>query len=209
MGGETRSGHDLRRARTRAQLVSAARELIAETGVSGLRMAAIADRAGVALGSFYNHFGSRDELVAAVVETNLDTLAATAVEVRPGEDAAHVVSVATRRFVRLAYDDPEVARLAVNLNRDDARIVRVSAPYAREALRRGMDSGRFDIPDIEVSFAFIAGGALTLMHTILAGDRPLPGPDADVAFAQAALCSLGVRRRDARRISALPLPAVG
>ncbi len=200
------NGHELRRQRTRAQLIEAARGLIAEHGLPGLKIADIAKRGGVALGSFYNHFASRDELVEAVVEAHLVALATSALAIGDEADPAVVVSVATRRFVRLAYDDPDLARLAVNLNHDNARALRVAAPFAMEALGRGIASGRFEVVDEQVSFALIGGGTLALMHAILSGDTGAQD-HADEAFAEAALRSLGVDGEEARAVSRRPLPA--
>ncbi len=47
---------------TRERLLAAARELIEEGGYGSASVAAIADRAGVAAGTVYRHFPSKDEL---------------------------------------------------------------------------------------------------------------------------------------------------
>jgi AcrR family transcriptional regulator len=47
---------------TRARLLSAARGLIEEGGYAEATVAAIADRAGVASGTLYRHFASKEEL---------------------------------------------------------------------------------------------------------------------------------------------------
>jgi AcrR family transcriptional regulator len=50
----------------RARLIEAARELIAERGPEGLSVSEVARRAGVNRSTAHAHFGTRDELVAAV-----------------------------------------------------------------------------------------------------------------------------------------------
>ncbi|MFB7212676.1 TetR/AcrR family transcriptional regulator [Streptomyces sp. NPDC056255] len=50
----------------RERLLDAARELLAEGGYSAAGVSALARRAGVATGSVYNHFASKQELLAAV-----------------------------------------------------------------------------------------------------------------------------------------------
>jgi AcrR family transcriptional regulator len=57
---------EARRAAARARIVRAARELIAEGGYVAAQIAAVADRAGVAVGSVYRHFPSKSELFAEV-----------------------------------------------------------------------------------------------------------------------------------------------
>src|SRR5690606_2458314 len=94
------------RARTRRQLLDAGRALIAAKGVAGLRIQEITEQADVALGSFYNYFSSREQLLEAVVSESLSDLAATIItNVPEGADPAEVVALANLRFIRLAYDE--------------------------------------------------------------------------------------------------------
>jgi AcrR family transcriptional regulator len=57
---------EARRAETRRQITTAARELIAEGGYVAAPVAAVADRAGVAVGTVYRHFPSKSDLFAEV-----------------------------------------------------------------------------------------------------------------------------------------------
>ncbi|MFD0628899.1 helix-turn-helix domain-containing protein [Streptomyces sanglieri] len=50
----------------RERLLDAARQLLAEGGYPAAGISALARRAGVATGSVYNHFASKQELLAAV-----------------------------------------------------------------------------------------------------------------------------------------------
>lgn len=50
----------------RERLLDAARELLAEGGYPAASISALARRAGIATGSVYNHFSSKQELLAAV-----------------------------------------------------------------------------------------------------------------------------------------------
>lgn len=50
----------------RERLLDAARQLLAEGGYPATSISALARRAGVATGSVYNHFASKQELLAAV-----------------------------------------------------------------------------------------------------------------------------------------------
>jgi AcrR family transcriptional regulator len=50
------------------RIVEAATALAAESGGAGFTLQQVVDRAGVALQTFYRHFGSKDELMLAVVE---------------------------------------------------------------------------------------------------------------------------------------------
>jgi AcrR family transcriptional regulator len=54
-------------ARNRQRLLDAARELIAESGVDGLTMDALAERAGVGKGTIFRRFGSRTGLMMTLL----------------------------------------------------------------------------------------------------------------------------------------------
>jgi AcrR family transcriptional regulator len=192
---------DRRRERTRARLTEATRALITEKGVSGLRINEITERADVALGSFYNHFESKEEIVDAVVTDSLRELA-EALATGAVEDPAELVSVAIRRFVGLAYDDPAFARLVVHLNHADALFAAAVHPAARRAVDLGVDSKRFDVNDIEVAVTSILGGSLALMRSIVDGHL---GKGAEDAFAEISLRALGVPAGDAAEIVRRPI----
>jgi AcrR family transcriptional regulator len=200
----TTSRRDRRKELTRARMLEAARTLITEKGVAGLRIGELTEHADVALGSFYNYFSSKEELVEAVVSESLATLAETIVMQAPeGEDPAVPASVAIRRFVRLAYDDPDFARLVVNLSHADTLFVTAVHPYARVALERGIDSGRFLIRDLEVALVTLVGGAIGLIRSILDGHHE---DGAEITYADIVLRALGIPEDEALEISHRPLP---
>ena len=60
----------------RSQLVAAATEVFGEKGVSGATVADIVRAAGVAQGTFYLHFESKDDVIVAVVADVADRLLA-------------------------------------------------------------------------------------------------------------------------------------
>jgi AcrR family transcriptional regulator len=196
-----------RRARTRQKLTEAASVLIAEKGVAGLRIQEITERADVALGSFYNHFKTKEELVEAVVTDTIEVRAQGIVaRMAALEDPADAVSFACRRVVRIAYEDPELAWLFVNLDRADALFETIVHRYALSALHDGLATGRFVIADPDVALTSLVGGAIAVMRAILDGRF---GPEADVVFAGATLRSIGVGIGEAAEIARRELPPVG
>lgn len=198
------TGHDRRRLRTRAKLIAAGRALIAEQGVDGLQVAEITQRAGVGAGSFYNHFESKDEFVDAVVAELLAELTESMVIGPPDvDDPAEIVCDAMRRFVRLAYDDPEFARLVVRVNHGDALMSEAVYPDAGKAVERGVAEGRFEVADIRILLISTLGGALALMRAILEGRV---GDGAEIQFAEHALRGLGIPPEECRRLVERPLP---
>jgi AcrR family transcriptional regulator len=186
------------RLRTRRQLLDAGRMLIATKGVAGLRIQEITEQADIALGSFYNYFASKEELLEAVITESLSDLASAVItNVEDDTDPAEVVALANLRVIRLAYDEPDFARLIVNIGHSEALFGGAVHPHARIAVERGIDSGRFVVADIEVLLTAVIGGAFALMREILDGRH---GADAHEAFARHVLASLGVPPNEAEAV---------
>ncbi|MEA2346356.1 MAG: hypothetical protein QOG62_143 [Thermoleophilaceae bacterium] len=195
-----------RRARTRSRLTSAAWDLIAEKGVGGLRIAEITERADVGLGSFYNHFDSKEEIVEAVVTETISVLAETiVVNTADLDDPAEGVSVASRMFIRLAETDPQLARLLVNLDRADVLFETAVHPFANAALQLGIQAGRFEVRDVDIELTSIVGSTLAIVSGILDGRLPA---DSDAVQAETLLRGLGMDPAEAHDISRRPLPAI-
>jgi AcrR family transcriptional regulator len=193
-----------RRERTRRRLTEAASALISEKGVAGLRIQEITERADVALGSFYNHFRTKEELVEAVVTDTIGVRARGIVaRMNALGDPAEEVSYACRRVVRIAYEDPELAWLFVNLDRADVLFESIVLPAALGTLDDGLAAGRFQVDDTHIMLTLMVGGALAVMRAILEGRYDA---DADAVFAEATLRSLGIDRDEAHRIASAPLP---
>lgn len=72
--------------RNRGRVLDAARVLVARDGAD-VRMDAIAAQAGVAVGTLYRHFATKEALVAAVVEDSLEALVAQADQARADVEA--------------------------------------------------------------------------------------------------------------------------
>ena len=186
------------RLRTRRLLLDAGRTLIASKGVAGLRIQEITEHADIALGSFYNYFGSKEELLEAVITESLSDLASAVItDVDEDTDPAEVVALANLRVIRLAYDEPDFARLIVNIGHSEALFGDAVHPHARIAVERGIKSERFVVADIEVLLTAVIGGAFALIREILDG---LHGTHAHEAFARHVLSSLGVPPVEAEAI---------
>jgi len=182
-----------RRARTREVLVAAARALIAEKGVEGLRVDQITQRADVAQGSFYNHFESKEQVVEAVVEEAIEGLleAITASSTNlPDPEEASIAPL--RLIIRLTTED-----------RADATFLRAVFPYAVRELERGVAEGCFQIDDVGLAVTGVIGGMLAIMRRILDGEYPA---DSDSGYALWVLRSFGIDSTRAQEVSHRPLP---
>jgi len=198
LAGTTPTRTERQRLRTRRQLLDAGRSLIAAKGVGGLRIQEITEHADIALGSFYNYFGSKEELLEAVITESLSDLASAVItNVEDDTDPAEVVALANLRVIRLAYDEPDLARLIVNIGHSEALFGDAVHPHARIAVERGIESGRFVVADLEVLLTAVIGGAFALIREILDGRH---GTHAHEAFARHVLAALGVSPVEAEAI---------
>jgi len=83
---------------TRQSLIKAAYALFLENGYHGTSMRQIADRAGLALGGIYNHFASKEEIFAAVLDAyHPYHVILPALETTQGETVEAFVRDAARR----------------------------------------------------------------------------------------------------------------
>lgn len=98
-GGAEPTVRDEARALFRASVLDAAEAEFAAHGFEGARMQDVAKRARVAVGTVYNHFANKDELLAAVLAARARS-AADAFAPRP-EDGASFEDRFFARFTRL------------------------------------------------------------------------------------------------------------
>jgi AcrR family transcriptional regulator len=194
-----------RRARTRNQLLDAARELFAQQGVEATRVGDITERADVGAGSFYNHFTDKDAIVEAILadaaEQQGRMVDALTAEL---DDPAEVMAVAHRHFVRLAQSDPTFALLVVRLDLSHRLMTTTLGPRATKDIRSGIEAGRFDVADTGVALHAMGGALLGVMRAVIDG---LAGEEADVQHAEGVLRSLGVPKAQAARIARRPMPS--
>lgn len=90
--------------RNRAMIVDAARQLITEPGE--LKLSAVARRAGVGQGTLYRHFATRDELVRALYDQEIDELVALAhdlLEDHPPEEALKLWFTQLAAYARVKF----------------------------------------------------------------------------------------------------------
>ncbi|GHC94364.1 TetR/AcrR family transcriptional regulator [Streptomyces violaceochromogenes] len=196
-----------RRAETRRALIHAARQILAETGdTGGASIQAIAERADVGFGSFYNHFESKTELFEAAVVDALEEFGQTFDERLTGiDDPAALVAAGFRLSARMADSHPELMQV---LRRRGLGHIHSDNGLARRALRdleAGLASGRFTPADPAVALSALGGTLLSLVELRFA--RPdLDGDQAAVNLAEMVLLMLGVPPDDAHEVARRPLP---
>ncbi len=198
--------HARRRAQTRARLLDGARAVLARQGVEATRINEITEEADLGFGSFYNHFESKDAIVAALVEEQAKALA-EAIDAATAdlEDPAEVVSVAHRTLLITALADPDLGWLLVRLEATHDLASAALGPYAVRDLERGLAAGRFHVDDPAVALVAAGGALMAVVRAALQG-RLAAG--ADVAHAATVLRIFGMDAAAAAAVAARPLPVV-
>ncbi|MER5227586.1 TetR/AcrR family transcriptional regulator [Streptomyces flaveus] len=194
-----------RRAETRQALVRAARQILAETGDTSVSIQAIAERADVGFGTFYNHFGSKTELFDAAVMDALEEFGQAIDERLEGaDDPAELVAAGLRLSLRMVDSHPELMRILRHRGLGHIHSDRGLAPRALRDLERGVAEGRFAAVDPTVALSALGGSLLSLVELRFA--RPeLDADEAASSLAEMILRMLGVPSDDARDIARQPL----
>jgi AcrR family transcriptional regulator len=153
---------------TRVRLLRAAQELIEEGGYGAASVAAIADRAGVAAGTLYRHFSSKEELFVEVFRSVCDreVRAMRAAAAEMPADASHVDRLVTVlcTFARRALRRPRLAWALIAEPVDplvDAERLAYRARYSEltaEGLRAGIAAGELPAQNVELTAAALVGG---------------------------------------------------
>ena len=164
--GPRADGRSLRRVQTRRRLLEATRKIIARRGgIEAVPIEEIAEEAGVSTGSFHNHFASKDALFdAAVIEAAWQHAARLEEWTADLDDAAESVATGTRLTVRMVREDPIWGAVAVRTRIYVDELWSALRDLLERDLRRGVESRRFQIRDIDTMLFVIAGGALVILR---------------------------------------------
>ncbi|TCJ96332.1 TetR/AcrR family transcriptional regulator [Nocardia alba] len=151
-----------RKARTRAALVAAAQVFIAQ-GRLNVPILEITQAADVGMGSFYNHFSSREQLLQVAVGEVLDRLGGALDELTADlEDPAHVFAQSFRLVGRVHRREPTASKVLLAEGLVYAGSDRGVAARARRDIEIGMRAGRFRVRDVELALVIVSGAALRL-----------------------------------------------
>jgi AcrR family transcriptional regulator len=153
---------------TRERLLKAAREQIEEGGYGAASVVAIAGRAGVAAGTLYRHFNSKEELFVevfrSVCDREVQAMAAAAASMP--ESSSHVDRLVTvlATFARRALRRPRLAWALIAEPVDplvDAERLAYRERYSEltaDALRAGIAAGELPEQNVELTAAALVGG---------------------------------------------------
>jgi AcrR family transcriptional regulator len=189
-------GHK-KRERTRHQLIAAGIAVLAEKG-EALTISDVVARAEVSNGTFYNYFADRDELIDALAEHSLISLAAESAIQTTDQDPARRFVFATLRVLSRVAEDPTWGLAVLRLVDRRRSYSRDIGGYLRDDLKAGFDEGRFEVGPDEITLDLLLGLILMSIRRIVRGDA---SPDHAERVLERALAILGVAKDEARTLA--------
>jgi AcrR family transcriptional regulator len=196
-----------RKQRTRAALIHAAQTLIAAGNVN-VPVLEITQAADVGMGSFYNHFDSKEELFEAAISDVLDRHGALLDQLTASiDDPAETVAYSFRLTGRFFRRRPQESQILLVSGLSLLSSERGLGARALRDITAGVAAGRFTVKDPQLAMAVVAGSLLGLGK--LLHDEP-ERDDAAAAdrVTEDMLRFLGLPADEARDICQRPLPDV-
>jgi AcrR family transcriptional regulator len=194
-----------RKQRTRRALIQAAQGFIAANKLN-VPVLEITQAADVGMGSFYNHFQSKEELFEAAVADVLDNHGALLDQLTESiDDPAETFACSFRLTGRLFRGRPTESQILLANGMSLLASEHGLAPRAKRDIEEATRAGRFSVDDPELALA-VAGGALLGLGNLLRNQ-----PDRDDAAAadrvtEDVLRLFGLSAEEAREICGRPLP---
>jgi AcrR family transcriptional regulator len=211
-----------RKRETRERLLDAAFRLMAERGKDAVAIHQITEEADVALGSFYNHFDSKEAIYVAVITRVFDEFgAALDALAQDIGDLAEVVAVCVRHTIRRAQSEPLWGQLLIREGFSSAALTRGLGMRLARDIRAGAAAGRFKVHDVPMTVLSVGGAVLSALAAsvhlaqLRAPERQsaesasgLELATLDQRMAASMLMSLGVPPGQSEKLATRPLPQV-
>ncbi len=179
------------REKTRNRLVAAALSVIAEKGADAATINDITETADVGFGSFYNHFTSKEEILAAAIDEMLERIGSQidgAVATIP--DPLEALAAAIRLFIGIIIAKPQWAKFLLRICSIPGFDREGLFPRLFRDIRKAEEAGRLRIVDSGVATHAVGGALLFLVIALQEGDLPPVG--APERIAAMALRMLGI-----------------
>ncbi len=193
-----------KRERTRRQLIAAAIKIFSARGVAATAMPEIADAAGVTIGTVYNHFRSKAEIVSAVAVTIAETIRARSAPGRSQlQSGTEQMAAGCRRYLGLAASSPSWARLILDVAAIDPAFRKTITGFVATELRKGVKAGEFTVDSEAAALDLVIGATMEGMRNIALGKmRRTHAAQVTATILRA----LGVPPAQAREVASRPLP---
>lgn len=158
-----------KRERTRQAIINAAISIIASKGLPGTSIDELMGHAGMARGTFYNYFQTREELLNTVLEEMREHIHLRVEQLIPQNIASEaVVACMMYGIIRYSLDHPCLGWVLIRLANDNDffQLPNVDDPYFPRANAAIMNVTKRDIPFLTVH-TYITGIVNRLLNHLL------------------------------------------
>lgn len=193
-----------RRNKTEQKLLRAAARVVAERGESTASIEQFIEAAGVARGTFYNYFNSRDAVIDALwSRVGSDPLQEIRNHCASITDPAEKLATELRLALLRTDLDHVWGWLVISLASSQRVMSHELSLFPTTVLAQGLAAGRFRYTCAEAARDLVVATTLAGMKAYL---TRRPSADYAEALCRMTLLAIGVRRSDAATIANLPLP---
>jgi AcrR family transcriptional regulator len=180
---EGKHGPESKGARTRRRLLAAAEQVFADLGYHDASIVKITEAAGVAQGTFYLYFTSKQEIFDVLVEDlNRRVRHAMSQASAGGKDRLEVERLGFEAFFRFTAEHPALYRVIRQAEFVSPRMLRLHYERLAEGyvtgLRDASEDGQIAIDDpVVTAWALMAVGEMIGLRWILWGDTTQVPPE--------------------------------
>ncbi|WP_341702013.1 TetR/AcrR family transcriptional regulator [Ferrovibrio sp.] len=193
-----------KRDRTRRRLLQAGVKVFAGKGIEAASIQEIAATAGVANGTFYNYFQSKEEIMeAAAIWVGVDYCEQIKASAAHIPDGAERMSIGGRHYMTMALAQPELARFMISVAVFSPIWAEQVEPYILADLTLGVKQKRFAIASTAAAIDMITGTNFAAINSLLTGRT---GRAHIPAVSATILRGLGMAPKEADEIARRPLP---
>ncbi|MEM8605769.1 MAG: TetR/AcrR family transcriptional regulator [Myxococcota bacterium] len=211
-----------RKRRTRARLLKAALQLMADRGIEGVAINEITEEADVGFGTFYNYFDSKEAIYEALVSEVFDDFGAALGHIAEQiDDPAEAFVASLRYMLRRAAEEPLWGRFLAHTGFFWPQAIDegLGQQVIRD-LRAAVGAGHIEDPDLTMTIVAIRGVMLSAIDVqarlsspagVERGFARALGDDVDQIPERAAaviLRLIGIMPQEAKEIANRPLPEV-
>lgn len=202
---KTASPQEPRRLKTRAALLAAGMKLLADRHIDGLSVDDIVRQAGVAKGSFFNHFADKDDFgLAVAAEIRNGVEAKIAVANRDVTDPALRVAQGICCFVQFALTERSAAKIFARVHMSSVGADHPLNAGVRADVALGIGKKRFALTSVEAGVVCVIGVAQGLLSSIIT--KKANRDDAkrlSIDVLTVLLTGLALEAKEARRLASI------
>jgi len=193
------------RQRTRLRLINSAEAVMSSKGVEGATIQEIVEEAELSVGTFYNHFKTKEEVAKAVFARRAEELGKTFDQISSTiEDPAKVIVFIQRTYIERALADPVWGWFVIHAEFSLRQNEETFRDRGRSDILRGIEAKRFDCQNsLESAISITLSSLVSVTRRILEGRA---GHEAVFEMIELMLRMYGVPGAEAAELARTPLP---